>query len=419
MSAALERRMDELGRAARAAGRRLAASGADERNGAIERAAALLLERAEEIAAASAADVEAARGRRADAFLDRLALDRERVAGLAEELREVAALPDLLGQTGDEVVRPNGLRIARMRMPIGVVGMIYEARPGVTVEAGSLCIKAGNAAILRSGSDAQRTSELLAGCLQDGLEAAGLPRAGAQLVPTTDRAAVDCLLRMDRWVDMIIPRGGKELIERVRDRTRIPVLKHLDGVCHVYLDDAADAAKAVAIAVNAKTQRYGVCNAMETLLVARARAAELLPELGRRYGEHGVELRGCAETRRHLPDAKPAEEEDWSAEYLAPVLAVRVVDGLDAAIEHIERYGSHHTDAIVTEDQARAERFLREVDSSSVMVNASTRFADGFEYGLGAEIGISTDRLHARGPVALEGLTNRKYVVVGDGQVRG
>ena len=415
----LERRMDELGRAARAAGRRLAASGAEERNGAIERAAELLLERADAIAAASAADVEAARGQRADAFLDRLALDRTRIEGLAEELREVAALPDLLGETGGETVRPNGLRIARMRMPIGVIGMIYEARPGVTVEAGSLCVKAGNAAILRSGSDAQRTSELLAGCLQDGLEAAGLPRAGAQLVPTTDRAAVDCLLRMDRWVDMIIPRGGKELIERVRDRTRIPVLKHLDGVCHVYLDDAADAAKAVAIAVNAKTQRYGVCNAMETLLVARSRAGELLPELGRRYAEHGVEVRGCAETRRHLPQAQPAAEEDWSAEYLAPVLAVRVVDGLDAAIEHIERYGSHHTDAIVTEDRERAGRFLREVDSSSVMVNASTRFADGFEYGLGAEIGISTDRLHARGPVALEGLTNQKYVVVGDGQVRG
>ena len=414
----LERRMDELGRAARAAGRRLAASGAAERNGAIERAAELLLERAEEIAAASAADVEAARGKRAEAFLDRLALDRARIEGLAEELREVAALPDLLGATGAEAVRPNGLRIARMRMPIGVIGMIYEARPGVTVEAGSLCVKAGNAAILRSGSDAQRTSELLAGCLQDGLEAAGLPRAGAQLVPTADRAAVDCLLRLDRWVDMIIPRGGKELIERVRDRTRIPVLKHLDGVCHVYLDDAADAAKAVAIAVNAKTQRYGVCNAMETLLVAQSRAAELLPELGRRYAEHGVELRGCAETRRHLPQARSAAEEDWTAEYLAPVLAVRVVDGLDAAIEHIERYGSHHTDAIVTEDRARADRFLREVDSSSVMVNASTRFADGFEYGLGAEIGISTDRLHARGPVALEGLTNQKYVVVGDGQVR-
>ena len=414
----LDARIAELGQAARAAGRIIAASSAKARNQAVRTTASLIRERTGAIVEANTEDVEAARAHRDDAFIDRLALDESRIEGLAVELEHIAELPDLLGRISDVRDRSNGLKIGRMRVPIGVIGMIYEARPGVTVEAGGLCIKSGNAVILRGGSESYRSNQALADCLQEGLRQASLPPEGAQLLPTTDRAAIDALLKMDQWVDLIIPRGGTELIERVRSQTHIPMLKHLHGVCHVYIDDAADRDQAIRIAVNSKTQRYGVCNAMETLLVAESRAEELLPILGDAYAEHGVEIRGCPRTCELLKQAVPAAEEDWTEEYLSPVLSVRVVADLDEAMDHIAKYGSQHTDAIVTADDERAKRFMREVDSSSVMVNTSTRFADGFEYGLGAEIGISTDKLHARGPVGLEGLTSQKFVVYGDGQIR-
>ena len=414
----LDTRIAELGQAARAAGRVIAASSAEARNQAVRTTASLIRERTGAIVEANMEDVEAARAHRDDAFIDRLALDESRIEGLAVELEHIAELPDLLGRISDVQDRSNGLKIGRMRVPIGVIGMIYEARPGVTVEAGGLCIKSGNAVILRGGSESYRSNQALADCLQEGLRQASLPPEGAQLLPTTDRAAIDALLKMDQWVDLIIPRGGTELIERVRSQTHIPMLKHLHGVCHVYIDDTADRDQAIRIAVNSKTQRYGVCNAMETLLVAESRAEELLPILGDAYAEHGVEIRGCPRTCELLKQAVPAAEEDWTEEYLSPVLSVRVVADLDEAMDHIAKYGSQHTDAIVTADDERAKRFMREVDSSSVMVNTSTRFADGFEYGLGAEIGISTDKLHARGPVGLEGLTSQKFVVYGDGQIR-
>ena len=414
----LDARIAELGQAARAAGRVIAASSAEARNQAVRTTASLIRERTGAIVEANTEDVEAARAHRDDAFIDRLALDESRIEGLAVELEHIAELPDLLGRISDVQDRSNGLKIGRMRVPIGVIGMIYEARPGVTVEAGGLCIKSGNAVILRGGSESYRSNQALADCLQEGLRQASLPPEGAQLLPTTDRAAIDALLKMDQWVDLIIPRGGTELIERVRSQTHIPMLKHLHGVCHVYIDDTADRDQAIRIAVNSKTQRYGVCNAMETLLVAESRAEELLPILGDAYAEHGVEIRGCPRTCELLKQAVPAAEEDWTEEYLSPVLSVRVVADLDEAMDHIAKYGSQHTDAIVTADDERAKRFMREVDSSSVMVNTSTRFADGFEYGLGAEIGISTDKLHARGPVGLEGLTSQKFVVYGDGQIR-
>ncbi|MDE0152747.1 MAG: glutamate-5-semialdehyde dehydrogenase [Gammaproteobacteria bacterium] len=414
----LDARIAELGQAARAAGRVIAASSAEARNQAVRTTASLIRERTGAIVEANMEDVEAARAHRDDAFIDRLALDESRIEGLAVELEHIAELPDLLGRISDVQDRSNGLKIGRMRVPIGVIGMIYEARPGVTVEAGGLCIKSGNAVILRGGSESYRSNQALADCLQEGLRQASLPPEGAQLLPTTDRAAIDALLKMDQWVDLIIPRGGTELIERVRSQTHIPMLKHLHGVCHVYIDDTADRDQAIRIAVNSKTQRYGVCNAMETLLVAKSRAEELLPILGDAYAEHGVEIRGCPRTCELLKQAVPAAEEDWTEEYLSPVLSVRVVADLDEAMDHIAKYGSQHTDAIVTADDERAKRFMREVDSSSVMVNTSTRFADGFEYGLGAEIGISTDKLHARGPVGLEGLTSQKFVVYGDGQIR-
>ena len=414
----LDARIAELGQAARAAGRVIAASSAAARNQVMRTTANLIRERVDTIVEANSEDVEAVKEHRNDAFIDRLALDESRLEALAVELEHIAELPDLLGRTSDMRDQPNGLKIGRMRVPIGVIGMIYEARPGVTVEAGGLCVKSGNAVILRGGSESYRSNQALAECLQEGLRRASLPSEGVQLLPTTDRAAIDALLKMDEWVDLIIPRGGTELIKRVHDQTHIPILKHLHGVCHVYIDDAADRDQAIRIAVNAKTQRYGVCNAMETLLIAESRAEELLPVLGDAYVEHGVEIRGCPRTCKLLEKAVPAAEDDWSEEYLSPILSVRVVAGLDDAMDHIAKYGSHHTDAIVTTDEERAKRFMREVDSSSVMVNASTRFADGFEYGLGAEIGISTDKLHARGPVGLEGLTSQKFVVYGDGQIR-
>jgi glutamate-5-semialdehyde dehydrogenase len=384
---------------------------------AVERDAARLLE-------ANRRDLDAAREKGlAAALLDRLTLTSKSVATMAEGLRQVAQLKDPVGEITDLNFRPSGIQVGRMRVPLGVVGIIYEARPNVTAEAASLCLKAGNAAILRGGSEAIQSNQAIAACVQEGLLAAGLPQASVQVIETTDRAAVGELLAMKDYVDIIVPRGGKGLIERVSSESRIPVLKHLDGVCHVYVDDKADIEKAIRIADNAKTQRYGTCNTMETLLVHADIAQRVLPELCRIYLDKGVELRGDARTRSACgagiaEQIKEAAEEDWYTEYLAPILAIRVVDGLDQAIEHIAIYGSQHTDAIVTEDYSHARRFLREVDSSSVLVNASTRFADGFEYGLGAEIGISTDKLHARGPVGLEGLTSQKFVVLGDGQIR-
>ncbi|WP_447957762.1 glutamate-5-semialdehyde dehydrogenase [Vreelandella sp. EE7] len=381
---------------------------------------------ASELDNARAALIEAnaedlARGRQnglEPALLDRLALDEARIDAMIEGLDQVAALPDPVGEISAMNYRPSGIQVGKMRVPLGVIGIIYESRPNVTIEAASLCLKSGNACILRGGSEAHASNTALNACIQAGLASVGLPLNAVQVVATTDRAAVGELISMPEFVDVIIPRGGKSLIARISADAKVPVIKHLDGVCHVYIDATADPAKALAIAVNAKTQRYGTCNTMETLLVDAAVADILLPELARAFSEHQVELRGCERTRALLPQALEAQPSDWEAEYLAPILAIKVVDGVDEAIAHIERYSSQHTDAIVTEDYTLARRFMAEVDSSSVVVNASTRFADGFEYGLGAEIGISTDKLHARGPVGLEGLTTQKYIVLGEGQVR-
>ncbi|MFZ5555230.1 MAG: glutamate-5-semialdehyde dehydrogenase [Pseudomonadota bacterium] len=411
--------MQALGRAARDASRAMAKADTAAKNAALLAMAAAVERDRERLLAENARDVEAARAKGLDAaMVDRLTLTAKTVASMADGLRQIAQLADPVGEVTDLKYRPTGIRVGRMRVPLGVIGIIYEARPNVTADAAGLCLKAGNAAILRGGSEAIHSNRAIAACVHEGLEKAGLPRAAVQVVETTDRAAVGELITMKQFVDVIVPRGGKSLIERIAAEARIPVIKHLDGVCHVYLDDDADAEKAVRIADNAKTQRYGTCNTMETLLVARAVAPALLPRLARIYLDKGVELRGCDESRKLVPEMKPATENDWYAEYLAPILAVRVVDGIDQAIDHIARYGSQHTDAIVTENYAKAMRFLREVDSSSVMVNASTRFADGYEYGLGAEIGISTDKIHARGPVGLEGLTSLKFIVLGDGHVR-
>ena len=368
----------------------------------------------------NAKDLSAGRDKGLDAaMLDRLVLSAKGIKAMADGLREVAALADPIGEITGLAYRPSGIQVGRMRVPLGVIGIIYESRPNVTADAAALCIKSGNACILRGGSEAIHSNRAIAARVQAGLAAAGLPEDAVQLVETTDRAAVGELLRMEKQVDVIVPRGGKGLIERIMAESRIPIIKHLDGICHVFIDDKADHDKAIRIAMNAKTQRYGVCNAMETLLVAEGIADSILPELASLLTEKGVELRGCPKTLERVPSATPATEEDWDTEYLAAILSIRVIPGLDEAIDHIHRHSSQHTEAIVTEDYTRARRFLREVDSSSVMVNASTRFADGFEYGLGAEIGISTDKLHARGPVGLEGLTSQKFVVLGDGQVRG
>lgn len=364
-------------------------------------------------------DLDAGRKNGLDAaLLDRLELTHERIAGMADGLRQIATLADPVGEITDLNYRPSGIQVGKMRVPLGVIGIIYESRPNVTADAAGLCLKSGNAAILRGGSEAIHSNNAIAACLVDGLTAAGLPAEAVQVVEITDREAVGELIRMKQYVDVIVPRGGKSLIERVSAEATVPVIKHLHGVCHVYIDDNADLAKAGAIAFNAKTHRYGVCNAMETLLVAKAVADKVLPALAAQYEQEGVELRVCEETKKLLPQARAAVDEDWDTEYLAPILSIRTVAGLDEAIGHIRDHGSGHTDAIVTEDYSHARRFLREVDSSSVMVNASTRFADGFEYGLGAEIGISTDKIHVRGPVGLEGLTSQKYVVLGDGHIR-
>jgi glutamate-5-semialdehyde dehydrogenase len=411
--------MLDLGRAARAAARELARADSARKNRALLAMAAALRRDTARLVESNAMDLESARMSGKDsAFIDRLTLSAASVEAMAAGLEQVAGLPDPVGQISELREQPSGIRVGRMRVPLGVVAIIYESRPNVTADAAALCLKSGNACILRGGSESVHSNLAIAACVKEGLREAGLPEAAVQVVATPDRAAVGELLTMDKYVDIVVPRGGKGLIERVMAESRIPMIKHLDGICHVYIDDRADIDKAVRIADNAKTQRYGTCNTMETLLVAEGIADRVLPRLGAVYAGKGVELRGDERARALVPGMESATEADWHTEYLAPVLSVRVVKDLDAAMEHIARYGSQHTDAIVTEDRARAERFLREVDSSSVLVNASTRFADGFEYGLGAEIGISTDKLHARGPVGLEGLTSQKFVVFGDGQVR-
>jgi len=411
--------MTELGQNARRASRVIARATTAVKNQALLATADAIEAASDTLVAANELDLQAGRDNGLDAaMLDRLALTPARLQAMVEGLRQVAALPDPVGAIRDMKFLPSGIQVGKMRVPLGVIGIIYESRPNVTVEAASLCLKSGNACILRGGSESIHSNRAIAACLRAGLAAAGLPNEVVQVVETTDRAAVGALITMPDYVDVIVPRGGKGLIERISKDARVPVIKHLDGICHVYVDDRADLAKAEAIAINAKTHRYGVCNAMETLLVHEAVAAEFLPRIAAAYAEKGVELRGCERTCALLPQAVVATEEDWSTEYLAPILSVKVVADMDAAIEHINHYSSQHTDAMVSEDFTRARRFLAEVDSSSVMINASTRFADGFEYGLGAEIGISTDKIHARGPVGLDGLTSEKYVVFGDGHIR-
>jgi len=411
--------MHDLGQRARAASRALARADTATKNRALAAIADDIDRRREALAEANRQDLEAGAAKGLDAaLLDRLELTVARVDAMIEGLRQIAALPDPVGAITDLTYRPTGIQVGRMRVPLGVVGIIYESRPNVTADAAALCLKSGNATVLRGGSEAFHSSQAIAESIRRGLESARLPADGVQVVATTDRSAVGAMITMPEYVDVIIPRGGKGLIERISREARVPVIKHLDGICHVYVDDAADPEKAFNVALNAKTQRYGTCNAMETLLVAEAIADAILPGLGAASRDKGVELRGCPRTRQILPYALEATDEDWDTEYLAPILSVRVVADLDAAMEHISRHGSQHTDSIITENYSRARRFLREVDSSSVMVNASTRFADGFEYGLGAEIGISTDKFHARGPVGLEGLTSIKFVVLGNGEVR-
>ena len=411
--------MQDCGAKARLASRALAKAETGMKNAALFTLADRLMEEADAILEANRQDMRSARDNHLDAaLLDRLELTPARIEAMADGVRQVAALADPVGTISDLAYRPSGIQVGKMRVPLGVVGIIYESRPNVTADAAALCLKSGNACILRGGSEALHSNQAIAQAIRRALLAAGLPAEAVQVVQTTDRAAVTEMLTMPQYVDVVIPRGGKGLVALVTEQARVPVIKHLDGVCHVYIDAQADLEKAYAVAVNAKTQRYGTCNTMETLLVDAPIAATVLPELARSYREHKVELRGCERTRAILPEAKVATVEDWGTEYLAPVLAIRVVDGLDAAIDHITTYGSAHTDCIVTENGTKARRFLREVDSASVMVNASTRFADGYEYGLGAEIGISTDKFHARGPVGLEGLTSQKWIVLGEGHIR-
>jgi glutamate-5-semialdehyde dehydrogenase len=411
--------MQQVGKQARAASRKMAMADTNAKNRALEAIADAIVANGATLIAENAKDVAAAKASGLDAAsIDRLTLTDKTIKGMAEGLRQIAALPDPIGEISDMKYRPSGIQVGRMRVPLGVIGIIYESRPNVTADAAGLCLKSGNAAILRGGSEAIHSNRAIAACVQAGLKAAGLPETAVQVVSTTDRAAVGELITMKEYVDVIVPRGGKSLIERISNEARVPVIKHLDGICHVYIDDEADLEKAIRIADNAKTHRYGVCNAMETLLVNANVAAKVLPDLCNIYLDKGVELRGDEAARKLVAQMKAATEEDWRTEYLAPILSVRVVNDLNEAINHINTYSSQHTDSIVTENYTKAMRFLREVDSSSVMVNASTRFADGFEYGLGAEIGISTDKIHARGPVGLEGLTSQKFIVLGNGQIR-
>jgi glutamate-5-semialdehyde dehydrogenase len=416
---AMREAMRELGIAARAAARLIARADTATKNAALAAITARIRADSRKLIEANKADVtEAKKAGRDAAFVDRLTLGAQSVEHMAEGVEQVAALEDPVGKISERVTRPTGIEVARMRVPLGVVGIIYESRPNVTADAAALCVKAGNACILRGGSEALNSNRAIAACVRAGLKSAGLPEAAVQLVDTADRAAVGALITMPEYIDILVPRGGKALIERLARESRIPMIKHLDGVCHVYVDDSADPQMAVSIADNAKTQRYGTCNTMETLLVAEKIASKVLPSIGDIFVRKGVEMRGDEATRGLIKEAKTASEKDYFTEWLAPVVSIRVVQGLDEAMAHIAKYGSQHTDAIVAGDRARAERFLREVDSSSVMWNASTRFADGYEYGLGAEIGISTDKLHARGPVGLEGLTTQKYVVLGHGEIR-
>ena len=415
----IKKYMQEIGLAARAASRLMASADSNKKNAALQHISSALLREKTALLTANQLDLTAARANGLDeAMLDRLSITEKSIQGMAEGLTQIAKLDDPIGEMSDFKYRPSGIQIGKMRVPLGVIGIIYEARPNVTIDAAGLCIKSGNAAILRGGSEAMHCNQALAKLVQEGLAAAGLPSSAVQVIETSDRAAVGELITMKDYVDVIVPRGGKGLIERISNEARIPVIKHLDGNCHVYIDDDADFDKALRILENSKTQRLGTCNTAESLLIARAVAASMLPKLADMLSQHGIEIRGCKETCALVKQAKPASEEDYYTEYLAAIISCKVVSGLDEAIAHINQHSSQHTEAIVTENYSKARRFLREVDSSSVMVNASTRFADGFEYGLGAEIGISTDKLHARGPVGLEGLTSLKYIVLGDGQVR-
>lgn len=415
----IEAYMLKLGTQARAASREINKASTARKNAALLAIAAALDESRAALLDANKLDMAAGSEKQLDAaLLDRLELTEARIDTMIEGLKQVAALPDPIGEISDMKYRPSGIQVGKMRVPLGVIGIIYESRPNVTCEAASLCLKSGNATILRGGSEAIHSNQAIAACIATGLEQAGLSRDVVQVLDRTDRDAVGKLITMPEYVDVIVPRGGKGLIERISKDSRVPVIKHLDGICHLYIDDGADIDKSLRVAVNAKTQRYGTCCTMETLLVAESMAQAILPPLAEQYRAHNVELRGCSRTLELVADVVPATEQDWETEYLAPILSIKVVADVDAAIAHINRYSSQHTDSIMTENFTIAQRFLREVDSSSVMVNASTRFADGFEYGLGAEIGISTDKLHARGPVGLEGLTSQKYIVLGDGHIR-
>ena len=411
--------MTQLGLAARKASRALARAQTKQKNEALLAIADAILVQRAQLIAENKKDLDEGRAKGLDdALLDRLTLNDARIDAMAEGVHQIAALPDPVGEITDLKYMPSGIQVGKMRVPLGVIGIIYESRPNVTIDAAALCLKSGNAAILRGGSEAAHSNQALAKCIQQGLAAANLPVEVVQVIETTDRSAVGELITMPQYVDVIVPRGGKGLIERISREARVPVIKHLHGVCHVYIDGSADIDKSVKVAFNAKTQRYGTCNTMETLLVDDSIAGRVLPLLADLYIKEGVELRGCEKTRKIIKDAVAATEADWDTEYLAPILSIRIVDGFDAALEHIHKHSSGHTESIMTEDYGRARRFLAEVDSSSVMINTSTRFADGFEYGLGAEIGISTDKIHARGPVGLHGLTSQKYIVFGDGHIR-
>lgn len=415
----LSEEIHTIGQQARQAAQVLAKTSTHVKNKALEAICQQLEKQQTALMTANQQDLQQGKTNGLDAaLLDRLALNDARIATMIEGLHQMIALPDPVGAITDLNYRPSGIQVGKMRVPLGVVGIIYESRPNVTADAAGLCLKSGNAAILRGGSEAIHSNQAIARCIQEGLQIAGLPTTTIQVIPTTDRAVVSAMIQMPEFIDVIIPRGGKGLIERISQEAKVPVIKHLDGVCHVYIDDEADANKAIAIAYNAKTQRYGTCNTMETLLIAKSVAQEILPPLAHQYAEVQVELRGCPQTQKIISNIIPATETDWESEYLAPILAIRVIDDIEAAIAHIHQYSSQHTDAIVTENWTKARQFLTEVDSSSVMVNASTRFADGFEYGLGAEIGISTDKFHARGPVGLEGLTSQKFIVLGNGHIR-
>jgi len=416
----IEQYMAQLGRQARAAAEILAQTDPEAKNDALLKIAEAINQQRELIKAENQKDMRDGELNGLDAaLLDRLLLSDAGIDAMIEGLRQIVSLPDPVGEISELEYRPSGIQVGKMRVPLGVIGIIYESRPNVTIDAAALCLKSGNASILRGGKEAINSNQAIYQCIKQGLKLAGLPQTCVQVINTIDRSAVGLMLNMQESIDVIIPRGGKSLIERVSSEASIPVIKHLDGLCHVYIDDGANLSKAFDIALNAKTRRYGVCNAMETLLVAESVAKDFLPDMISALIEKGVELRGCASTRQYNPDAiGVASDEDWETEYLAPILSIKIVDGLEQAITHINHHGSHHTDAIVTEDYSRARQFLRRVDSSSVMVNASTTFSDGFEYGLGAEIGISTDKLHARGPVGLKGLTSQKYIVYGDGHIR-